>query len=172
MSKAIAILCGTLALALPNSANATAGIAPPGASFQLVGGGNLVIGGGTNAWVCQWTFNMQTGASVGGTPPRATGGTLINGTANSAGGGCTVMTVDPSTFSITSSDANGGAGVFHGLSFRQNGYDFCSYTGDVPFQYINNGTAASDVYFPTVYTGPNCTFTADLKTGADLNVVS
>jgi hypothetical protein len=164
MKKAFTM--GMAALALSSSAFA-AGIAPPNYTFMVTGGGNLVKSG-NNGWVCSWTFNMQTGPSVGGTPPRAAGGTMTGGTAT---GTCSVMTIAPSTFSITSSNANGGAGVFHGLDFKQSGWTFCSTTSDVPFQYINNGTAPSDVSFNSASIGRDCVFSAVLKIATDLNVV-
>jgi len=167
MKKAFIMGMGAAALVLSSSAFAV-GISPPNYAFMLVGGGNLVKNG-NNGWVCTWTFNTTTGASVGGTPPRATGGTMSGGTAT--GTNCSIMTVDPSTFSITSSDANGGAGVFHGLNFKQSGAIFCSTPSDVPFQYINNGTGPSEVYFNSASIGSNCVFAADLKTATDLNVV-
>lgn len=165
--KKLLIICMVAALALSSRAFA-AGLAPPNYTFMLVGGGNLVKNG-NNGWACTWTFNTQTGPSVGGTPPRAAGGTMTGGTAT--GVNCSIMTVDPTTFSITSSDANGGAGVFHGLNFKQSGFTFCSTTIDVPFQYINNGAGPSDVFFNSASIGSNCVFAADLKTATDLNVV-
>jgi hypothetical protein len=164
MKKSLITWMGALAL---SSSAFAAGIAPPNSSFSLTGGGNLVKNG-NNGWVCAWTFNGQTGLSVGGSPPRAAGGTMTGGTAS---GVCSVMTVAPSTFSITSSDANGGAGVFHGLNFKESGFTFCSTTGDVPFHFFNNGTGTSDVFFDSASIGFNCVFAADLKTVPDLNVV-
>jgi hypothetical protein len=167
MLKLVTAIASATMLALPSIATAAVGIIPPNASFTLVGGGNLVRNG-NNGWVCQWTLNMQTGASIGGTPPRAAGGNLVNGTAT---GTCSVMTVDPSTFSILNADANGGTGFFNGLTFRQSGTPFCSTSSQVPFNYVNNGGAPSSVQFPNLTAiGAGCTYTADLKTGADLNV--
>jgi hypothetical protein len=167
--KKISISC-LCAAALALTGNAfSAGISPPSYSFMLTGAGNLVKNG-NNGWNCTWTFNVQTGSSVGGTPPRAAGGTMSGGTAS--GVNCSVMTMDASTFSITSSDSNGGSGVFHGLTFRESGSTFCSTTSDVPFQYINNGAAPSEAFFNSASIGSGCVFVADLKTATDLNVVS
>jgi len=146
----------------------SAGIAPPDYSFIIVGGGNLVKNG-NDGWSCLWNFKMTSGPSVGGTPPRAAGGTMPGGTAGVDT--CTQMTVAPSTYSITSSTATGGTGVFHGLTFRRNGVNFCSTTNNVPFQYLNNGDSPSDVFFDSAAIGTNCIFAAALKTAADLNVV-
>ena len=146
------------------------GIAPPNYAFLINGPGNLIKNGGQAIWACSWNFKMQSGASIGGNPPQASGGTMTGGTAP-GGTNCSVMTIEPTTWSITSSNGTGGSGVFHGLSFLQSGSTFCSTYSDVPFTITNNGDAPSTFTFnyPTI---GQCTFAANMNTAADLNVVS
>lgn len=163
------VIAAAVSLAIMSSpAQAAAGIAPPDTPFFLSGGGNLVKNG-NNGWVCNWIFQLQTDPSAGGFPPRASGGTIAGGSAT--GTNCSVMSMDPTTFSITSSNSSGGSGVFHGLRFKQGTTTFCSTSGNVPFTYLNNGSNPSSVQFNNASIGSGCVYIADLKTGLDLNVV-
>jgi hypothetical protein len=158
-----------IALLWNNPAHATAGISPPATPFIGSGGGNIV--NGTEIWACQWNWTMQSGPSIGGSPARATGGTMSSGV-GTINPNCSWLTVDASTFSITSSSATGGNGVFHGLRIRKNGVIYCTTTSNVPFQYLNNinGTTDSGFFFNSVTVG-QCNWNALLKTAPDLNVV-
>jgi len=164
--KSVFFACiAVIAMALSPCSASAAGIAPPDYNFLLTGNGNLINGG--SSWACQWTFNVKSGPDAGG--GKAAGGTMSGGSAT-AGTGCSVMTMAASTWSITSSTATGGTGVFHGLSFYQSGIPYCSTTSDVAFTVTNNGAAPSTfvLNYPTIGT---CTMVASLNTASNLDVV-
>lgn len=164
-----ACLGAGLMLALASPSFAASGISPPNYDFSIYGPGNLIKNGGQASWACAWNFKMESGSSSGGNPPRASSGTMTGGTAP-APSACSVMSIEPTTWSITSSSSSGGSGVFHGLRFKQGNTTFCSTSGNVPFTVTNNGDAPSVFTFnyPTI---GQCTFAAEMNTAADLNVV-
>jgi hypothetical protein len=151
------------AIALSGSAFAS-DVAPPNYPFIIKGGGNLSQP--SNIWPCGWTFQMKTGPSIGGSPPRASGGVMTGGVGDT-NANCSGFTVAPTTWSFTSATT----GVFHGLDFSNPSYFFyCSTTADVPFTLLKSGNTITSFYFNFVSFGTNCNFNANLTTGAALTV--
>ncbi len=152
-----------LAAALVMSGSAfAASIAPPNYQFVVRGGGNLNKSPNI-IWPCGWTFQMQTGTSIGGSPPQASGGSMTGGVGDT-NNNCNQFVVQPTTWSVTSATA----GVFHGLDFRLNGTSFCSTTADVPFTIMKSGNNVTSFYFNFVNFGSGCNYNANLTAGAAL----
>lgn len=151
------------AIALSGAAFA-ADVAPPDYQFIIKGGGNLSQP--NNIWPCGWTFQMKTGPSIGGTPPRASGGVMTGGVGDT-NNNCSGFTVAPTTWAFTSATT----GVFHGLNFRNPNFSFyCSTAADVPFAIQKSGNTITSFFFNSVNFGGNCYYNANLNTGAALTV--
>jgi hypothetical protein len=146
-----------LAASLVLSASSfAANIAPTSYDFTLKGGGNLSKP--SNIWPCGWTFKMKSTSSTGGTMSGGVGDTNSN---------CSWMTVQPSTWNITSATT----GVFHGLEFRQQGLIFCATSEDVPFTIMKTGNDVTSFFFNSAnLPGTTCYYNANLNTGAALTV--
>lgn len=164
-----ACVCALIGFANISPASA-AGITPPGAPFTLFGQGS-VVQGGNNGYICQMTVFGITGPSVGGNPPRASGGNISGAVASSPFGNCDQVSLDPTTFRITGTTPSGGRGVFEGMTFRVGGSTFCSTSADVEFELFNNNTGRSRMQVFTEPLGGNCTFTATFDTIPDLDIV-
>lgn len=168
--KRLALICiGTLSaagMAVPALAQH---VTPANTMFQAVGPAQLTKG--ATILNCTLTLNAKTGADLGGAHANhAAGGTINSGT-NTGPGNCPLLTVDASTFNITSSTATGGSGVVNGLTVRLSGTPICSTTSALPFTVVNNGTAASTIKFNSAI-APDCNVVADLNTTPDINVVN
>lgn len=151
---------------LAATAASAAGISPPNYPFKLTGGGNLVNGG--SFWSCQWSLDMQTGTSIGGSPARASGGSLQGGT-GTTNANCNQLTISASTFTITSATGTGGTGYVSTLIFLYNGGMYC-YGSNVPFTYTNNPNGTSTWFFNSATVG-SCNFNANLQVVAKASVV-
>ena len=121
--------CLTFALASPSFAD---GIAPPNYSFSIYGPGNLIKNGGQESWACAWNFKMESGPATGTNPPNASSGTMTGGT-GPAPSACSGLSISPTTWEITSADADGGEGRFHGLRFKEGFSAFCFTNANVRF---------------------------------------
>jgi hypothetical protein len=139
-------------LALPGLAYA-ASVAPTTYPFTLKGGGNVVQG--SSIWACGWTLQAQTTSASGGSMSGGVGDTNPN---------CNLLSVGPSTWSVTSATT----GVFHG--FRITGSSlFCTTLADVPFTFLKTGNNVTSFFFNSVnFAG--CNYNANLNTGAALTV--
>lgn len=165
---ALAVLC------ISSVSFAAAGIAPPSTSFTGSGAFHLqrtVFGGPTEVWVCTLNLNMQTGSSAGGSPPRASGGTVSGGTMT--GINCGQLTVGATTFDIDNpgSSSAGGNGGFRGITFYKNGAYYCGTSAYIPFQIVNNGASPSNLFVPSVAVNSDCQTNFNLTTSPDVNIV-
>lgn len=167
--KRLALICiGTLSAAGIAAPALAQHVTPANTQFQGIGAAKLTKG--PTVLNCTLTLNARTGADLGGAHANHAAGGTISGGTNAGPGNCPLLTVDASTFSITSSTATGGGGNINGLVVRLSGTPICSTTASLPFTVVNNGASASTIKFNSAI-APDCHVVADLNTTPDINVV-